>query len=345
MKTAFVTGGSGFLGVNLIRFLLREGWDVISFDLQPFDHSEETQIRAVIGDIRNRRDLEAAMSGADVVVHCAAALPLNSKKEIYTVDVEGTRNVFEAAEAAKIERVVHISSTAVYGVPKVANLSEEHELVGVGPYGKAKIAAEAIAENFRDSMTVTILRPKSFIGPERLGVFSLLFDWASTGHHFPIPGNGHNRYQYLDVEDLCQAIYLCIGAPKEQANDTYNVGAESFGTFREDFQSVLDQAGFGKEIRGMPVSPVLWALRILDKLKLSPLYPWVYETAVKDSYVSIEKAQKKLGWKPQFSNREALLKNYEWYIENRDHFSGLEGTTHRVEWKQGALKFGKIFFR
>jgi nucleoside-diphosphate-sugar epimerase len=345
MRTAFITGGSGFLGVNLIRFLLREGWDVVSFDLQPFNYQEQSQIRTVIGDIRNRRDLDVAMSGADVVVHCAAALPLNSKEEIFTVDVEGTRNVFEAAEAAKVARVVHISSTAVYGVPKTVDLTEEHELVGVGPYGNAKIAAEAIAENFRKFMTVAIIRPKSFIGPERLGVFSLLFDWASTGHNFPIPGKGHNLYQYLDVEDLCQAIHLCMTAPKSQANDTYNIGAESFGTFRDDFQSVLDAAGFGKKIQGMPVAPVLWALRILDKLRLSPLYPWVYETAVKDSYVSIGKAKRQLGWQPQFSNKDALLKNYSWYVKNRDHFSGLKGTTHRVAWKQGALRFGKVFFR
>ena len=345
MKIAVVTGGSGFLGINLIRFLLREGWDVVSFDREPFDYPERSQIRTIIGDIRNRRALESAIPDSSVVVHCAAALPLNSDHEIYSVDVDGTRNVFEAAHSAGASRVVHISSTAVYGVPKAVDLAEDHELVGVGPYGKAKIAAEDIAAGFRDRMSVSILRPKSFIGPERLGVFSLLFDWAATGHHFPIPGSGNNRYQYLDVEDLCAAIHLCMVAPTSLANDTYNVGAKNFGTFRADFQAVLDEAGFGKKVRGMPVKPVIWALRILDRLGLSPLYPWVYETAVKDSFVSIAKARERLGWEPTFSNQDALLKNFRWYLENKDHLTGRSGTTHRVPWKQGALGLAKVFFR
>jgi len=345
MKTAFVTGGSGFLGINLIRFLLRDGWDVVSFDREPFDYPERSLIRAIVGDIRDQKSLEDAILGSSVVVHCAAALPLNSEEEIYRVDIDGTRNVFEAAKRARVSRVVHISSTAVYGVPRTVNLAEDHELVGVGPYGKAKIAAEDIASSFRSEMPVTILRPKSFIGPERLGVFSLLFDWAATGHHFPIPGSGQNCYQYLDVEDLCVAIHLCMVAPASVANDTYNLGAREFGTFRGDFQAVLDEAGFGKKVRGMPVLPVIWGLRILDRLGLSPLYPWVYETAIKDSYVSITKAREKLGWEPMFSNKDALLKNFRWYLENRAQFTGQSGTTHRVPWKQGALGLAKVFFR
>jgi nucleoside-diphosphate-sugar epimerase len=345
VNTAFVTGGSGFLGINLIRFLLDKGWDIASFDREPFDYPEREQVRSTVGDIRDYEFLERALRGSSVVIHCAAALPLNSDREIYTVDVEGTQNVMRAAESQGVSRVVHISSTAVYGVPKTVNLSEDHELVGVGPYGKAKIAAEEIAASYRDRMSISILRPKSFIGPERLGVFSLLYDWAATAHHFPIPGSGQNRYQYLDVHDLCSAIYLCMTAPDDVASDTYNVGASDFGTFRGDFQAVLDEAGFGKKVRGMPVLPVIWGLRILDRLGLSPLYPWVYETAIKDSYVSISKAQNKLGWEPEFSNQEALLKNFKWYLHNKAQFSGQSGTTHRVPWKQGALALAKVFFR
>ena len=193
-------------------------------------------------------------------------------------------------------------------------------------------------------MCVPVIRPKSFIGLERLGVFALLYDWAKDGKNFPIPGKGDNLYQYLDVEDLCDAIYLCATVDQEIANDTFNVGAKEFGTFKGDFQAVLDYAGFGKKVISIPVAPALWTLRILDRLNLSPLYPWVYETAIKDSYVSIEKAEQKLGWKPQYSNKDALIRNYNWYVANLRNFEDKSGVTHRVPWSQGVLKVAKVFF-
>jgi nucleoside-diphosphate-sugar epimerase len=127
-------------------------------------------------------------------------------------------------------------------------------------------------------------------------------------------------------------------------NDTFNIGAEEFTTMKEDYQAVLDEAGFGKKIRGFPASPVIWGLRILEALHLSPLYKWVYETAAKDSFVSIDKAKSVLGWKPRYSNKDALIRNYRWYLENKHAFAGASGVSHRVPWKQGVLGFVKLFF-
>lgn len=345
MSHYFVTGGAGFLGINLVRKFLSLGHRVTTFDRNSFDYPESGLVTHVIGDIRDADALRKAMVHADAVVHAAAALPLNTRDEIFSVDVGGTRQVIEEAHRKSIDRFVHISSTAVYGVPKGGGIKEDSPLVGVGAYGSAKIAAEKVVASYRDRMTVTIVRPKSFLGPERLGVFSLLYDWASTGHHFPIPGTGDNLYQYLDVEDLCVGIDLALSAPKHLANDTYNFGASKFGTFREDFQAVLDRAGFGKRVKSLPVLPAILALRLLDKLGLSPLYPWVYETAVKDSYVSIEKARMNLKWSPAYSNKQALLRNYDWYVKNRSAFVSESGVTHRVPWKQGALGLAKHLFR
>jgi nucleoside-diphosphate-sugar epimerase len=345
LKKVGITGGAGFLGINLTRYLLGKGVEVVSFDKSPFDYPEKARITTHTGDIRDGDAVRDALTGCNAVVHAAAALPLYPKEEILSVDIEGTRTVVDATKNLGISRFVHISSTAVYGVPDHHPLHEDDPLIGVGPYGTAKIEAERVVEGFRDDLLATILRPKSFIGPERLGVFALLFDWASTGHHFPIPGRGTNLYQYLDVEDLCEAIWLSLTAPKKVANDTYNIGAERFGTFAGDFQEVLDHAGFGKRVKSLPAMPAVWILRLLDKVKLSPLYPWVYETAVKDSFVSINKAQTHLGFQPRYSNAESLIRNYDWYVANADSFQGTSGVSHRVPWKQGALALAKVFFR
>ena len=348
MSKYFITGGAGFLGINLTRYLLAKGHTVVSYDFsEEYDYPEKDldTVTVVKADIRDPEVLSAAMAGSDIVVHTAAALPLYSKEDIRTTDIDGTRNVLEAAIDNGVKRVVMISSTAVYGIPDHHPLLEGDQLIGVGPYGEAKIAAEEVCFDYRKKgLCVPVIRPKSFIGPERLGVFALFYDWAKDGRGFPMIGSGNNRYQLLDVYDLCEAIYLCATLDEETVNDTFNIGAEEYTTMKEDYQAVLDMAGFGKKIKGFPAAPMIWTLRLLELLHLSPLYKWVYETASKDSFVSIEKAKKTLGYLPIYSNKDALCRNYQWYIDNLDKFADTSGVSHRVPWKQGILKLAKLFF-
>ncbi len=340
-----VTGGAGFMGINLIRYLLERGYDVTSYDVAPFDYPEADRVRIVTGDIRDTGLHDAAFADVDIVVHCAAALPLADPDEITSSIVDGTTALLQGAHARGITRFVHTSSTAVYGIPDHHPLVEDDPLHGVGPYGSAKVAAEGICERFRDrGMCVPVLRPKSFVGPERLGVFELLYDFAYTGHNFPVLGSGNNLYQLLDVEDLSQAVLLAATAGEAEANDTFNVGAARFGTLRESFQAVLDRAGHGKRVISLPEAPAIWTLRLLEALHLSPLYKWVYETAGKDSYVSIDKITQRLGYAPKYSNEDALIRNYDWYVANRDRFAGASGVTHRVPWKKGALALARLVF-
>ncbi len=333
------------MGINIVRYLLKKGHRVRSLDVALFDYPEKSQVEQIVGDVRDRSIVDKAMLGIDVVIHCAAALPLYSKKDIFSTDVDGTRNILESAKMNGVDRVVHVSSTAVYGIPDHHPLRENDRLEGVGSYGEAKILAEEVCLSARKSgMCVPIVRPKTFIGPERLGVFAIFYEWARDGRGFPMLGNGKNRYQFLDVEDLCDAIYLCATKPKNLANDTFNIGAKKFTTMREDYQAVLERAGFGKKIRCFPAAPMIWTLRFLELIKLSPLYKWVYETAHTDSFVSIEKAEKILGFHPRYSNKDALLRNYEWYLKNSSNLEGKTGISHRTPWKQGILKLFKLFF-
>jgi nucleoside-diphosphate-sugar epimerase len=344
----YITGISGFLSINLVRYLLSKGYnDIAGIDLVDFTYPERDKITFLQGDIRKEADLRNSMKDADVVIHTAAALPLYTPEEIYSTDVAGTRLVFQTAQAYGVKRVIHISSTAVYGVPDHHPLYETDPMIGVGDYGKAKIQAEQVCHEFRDQgLCVSILRPKSFVGPERLGVFAIFYEWASEGKNFPNIGSGNNRYQLLDVEDLCGAIHACMTLDIDNVNDTFNIAATEFTTMKADYQTVLDEAGFNKKIIPFPAGPVVLALRILEKLKLSPLYPWIYETASKDSFVSVEKAQQKLAYQPRYSNQQAMIRNYHWYLHNRDRLQADPGTgvTHRVPWKQKALKWVKVFF-
>ncbi|MDK3018598.1 NAD-dependent epimerase/dehydratase family protein [Pseudodonghicola flavimaris] len=337
-KRFLITGGAGFMGINLVRYLLERGHDVRSYDIAPFTYPEADRIDVLEGDIRDLSLHDRAFDGIDVVVHCAAALPLAEPEEIHSTNVEGTRKMLQGALDRGVERFIHTSSTAVYGIPDHHPLVESDQMVGVGPYGASKVEAEGICAGFRDKgLILTVLRPKSFVGPERLGAFELLYDFAAGGHNFPVLGKGDNLYQLLDVDDLNQAVYLSAHGDAEKVNDTFNIGAERFSTLRESFQAVLDRAGFGKRIIGLPAAPAIWTLRALEAVHLSPLYKWIYETAGKESFVSIDRAKDRLGFQPTHSNEEALIRNFEWYLANRGSISTHAGVTHRVPWKKGAL--------
>jgi nucleoside-diphosphate-sugar epimerase len=330
-----ISGGAGFLGLHLARRLLADGHDVRTLDVAPLDDAElERSVHELRGDVRDPERVRELVAGADAVVHAAAALPIQASREsIRSVNVTGTEHVLDAARQAGARRVVFISSTAVYGVPERHPIEEDDPLVGVGWYGESKIDAEALCRVA--AVETTIIRPKTFVGPERLGVFEILFDWIREGRRIYILGKGHNRYQLLAVEDLVEAIVRAAAAP-EAARQALNVGATEFGTVRSDLQALIDHAGSSSRLQPVPVKPAELALRALELLHLSPLAEWHYKTAHRDSFVDVSKAQRLLGWEPRLSNREALIQTYDWYLANRRRV-GAAGITHRVPWNQQAL--------
>ena len=333
-----VTGGAGFLGLHLARRLLAAGASVRSLDVVPLDEPDlERSVDELRGDVRDPEAVARAVGGAEVVVHAAAALPIQaSRAAIRGVNVDGTANVLAAALEAGVRRVVFVSSTAVYGVPERHPIHEDDPLVGVGAYGESKIDAEALCRDFGTrGLEIVVIRPKTFIGPERLGVFEILFDWVREGRRIYTLGRGENRYQLLAVEDLVDAIVRSFDAPGA-AGEALNVGAAEFGTVRDDLGALIAHAGSGSRLTPVPVKPAEVALRALELARLSPLAEWHYKTAHRDSFVSIDKARRLLGWEPRLSNARTLTDTYDWYLEHRERL-GAAGTTHRVPWDQRAL--------
>ena len=332
-----ISGGAGFLGLHVARRLVADGSDVRILDLAPLDDARlEGVVEEIRGDVRVTADVRKLVADADVVVHAAAALPIQSSRyAIRSVNVQGTAQVLTAALEAGVRRAVVISSTAVYGVPEKHPIEETDPLVGVGWYGESKIDAERLcADLARRGLETVIVRPKTFVGPERLGVFEILFDWIREGRRVPILGDGSNRYQLLAVEDLVDAVVRCFDAPV--AGEALNVGAGVFGTVREDLEALCAHAGSGARLRPIPAKPAELVLRGLELAHLSPLAEWHYRTAYRDSFVSIDKARTLLGWEPRLSNAETLCATYDWYMAHREGMRAA-GMTHRVPWDQRAL--------
>lgn len=345
-KRFLVTGASGFLGYTLCKYLVDKNCHVRGADIYDFDYPDlKDEIDFWKGDIRNRKLMDKIMKNIDIVIHSAAALPLWSKDEIFSTNVKGTRNILQKGLGNEVEKVIFISSSSVYGIPENPPMDENSPLQAMEAYAESKIKAEKVCFEFRNKgLCVPVLRPKTFAGPYRLGVFQIINDWVKDGKNIPIIGDGNNRYQLLHINDLNEAIYVTSTTKNRKANDTFNVGAKKFSTLRGDLQKLLDYAGFGKKVIPIPSKLVVPTLKIFQKFNLSPLYEWIYEASDKDNYISVDKIQRKLSWEPEKSTSDVWIDTYKWYLEEKEKYEGRTGVTHRVPWKQGILKLFKILF-
>ncbi len=296
-------------------------------------------------DIRDKKALESAFSRnkIDYVVHAAAALPIqHNRATIFSTNVDGTKNVLATSLKHKVKRLVYISSTALYGIPKSLPEKETDPISPIGHYGESKKIGEHLCKQYqRKGLSTIIFRPKTFLGPERLGVFTLWFEAIYQNRPVFLLGSGNNLYQLLEVTDLCSAIEAALRTRKD--GEIYNVGTTKFGTWREDLGALIKHAKSSSKIGGLPVKVSQWGLTILETLNLSPIVAWHYKTLPINSYVSTVKAQKTLQFNPTKSNADILIESYDWYKKHRKEFIGHQGTTHRTLWDFKILDFVNRF--
>ncbi len=342
MKSVLITGGTGFLGVHLARFFLKKKYKVILLDVAPLTAKDIlNKVNVITADITDANQVKRVFlkNKTDYVVHAAAALPIqHSRKKIFDVNVNGTKNILKSSLRAKVKRLCFISSTAMYGVPRNLPEKETDPIDPIGNYGESKATAEKLClAYYKKGLCLNILRPKSFLGPERLGVFTLWFEAIHNNKPVFILGNGKNLYQLLAVEDVCKAIEKALVS--KVSGEIFNIGAEKFGTWRQDLATLIKHAGSRSKIIGLPVLPSQIILGLLEMLNLSPIVAWHYKTFPVDSYVSIEKAKKKLDFKSTKGNKDILIESYDWYKNHRKEFIGKEGITHRTVWNFKLLDF------
>ena len=342
----FVTGGSGFVGMHLVERLVKDGEAVVIYDIVEPDASvlARKNMRYVAGDICDLPRMREAMRGAEIVHHNAAILPLGRPgRELYDVNVEGTRNVLEAALAIGARKVIAISSSSIFGIQTGRVMPEDAPATPIDAYGASKAQSEEVCRAFRSAhpLDVSVVRPCPIIGTGRMGIFGILFDWIAAGKRVYTIGQGTNPYQFVSVDDL---VDLCVTlAHRPAKNEDFNAGSAAYGTAAEDLEALIRHAGTGARLCRIPAGPTRAVLRILDWLRLSPLVRYHYMTADKPHRVSMEKANRLLGWTPRESNIDVLTRTYDWYLAHRDELATMQGSAHRTPLKQGILRVLRFF--
>ena len=173
-----VTGGAGYFGTLLVERIREAGHSVRIFDINDADE-RPAGVEMVRGDIRDPAAVRRAVEGASVIHHNVALVPLaKDKAAFWSVNRDGTRNLLEAALGAGTRKIVHMSSSAVYGAPDRNPVDDSTVPRPQEDYGRAKLAAEELCHEFvARKLDVTIVRPRTIMGHGRLGIMQILFEW------------------------------------------------------------------------------------------------------------------------------------------------------------------------
>ncbi|MBA3286789.1 MAG: NAD-dependent epimerase/dehydratase family protein [Acidimicrobiia bacterium] len=337
---SLVTGGNGYFGHLLVERLVAAGDEVTVFDIDVT--GAPSTARIVQGDIRDAAAVRAAVDGIDVVYHNVAQVPLVRDPDLLrSVNVDGTRLLLDACVDAGVAKVVHTSSSAVFGVPDEnpvlpTTIPKPQEV-----YGHAKLAAEwACLRAVADGLDVGIVRPRTIVGHGRLGIFGILFDWIADGADPIVLGDGRNRYQFVHADDLADA---CVRAAGHDGPGVYNVGTDRFGTMFQTLDALCRHAGTGSRVRSLPAGPTALAMRASAALRLTPFAPYHWLMYSKSMWFDVDHVCEELGWRPRWSTDAMFAQSYDWFLAHRGDRDG--ASPHRRPARAGTLALLKRMTR
>ena len=342
--TVLVTGGAGYFGEILSKKLLESGQKVRVFDLNPPGFSHPS-LEYQIGDIRDSAAVRRACEGAKIVHHNVAQVPLaKDKKQFWSVNRDGTRNLLETATAAGVGKFVYTSSSAVFGVPKSNPVTEATEPSPAEDYGRAKYEGELLCREIHETkgLDCSIIRPRTILGHGRLGIVELLFHWIHQGAPVPVFDGGRNVYQFVHSDDLADA---CIAAGNRSGWGVYNIGAKEFGSMRALLAAAIDEANSTSRIKSLPMRPMQALMNITSATGLSPLGPYHALMYGRSMYFDISAAERDLDYKPVYSNESAIRESYRWYAEHRENLNAAGKSHHQSPLKRGIMALAPLVLR
>jgi UDP-glucose 4-epimerase len=339
MAAVLVTGGSGFLGLLLIRRLLDEGHSVTNIDLLPCP-LQHVRLRSYVGDIRDRALVDAALPSAphEAVFHCAALLAHGalSPEDVFASNVEGTRVLADAVAAAGIRKLVYTSTNCLWGHGFDRPVREDDVPAPVELYGASKLEGEKILQQHHNSFATTILRCPTIIDEGRLGLLAILFEFIAEGRRVWVVGDGSNRYQFIYAQDLIGAMLLAWRAGHA---GVFGIGSDDVSSMRETYEYVIAKSGSRSRIGQLPKAPTILAMKAAHALRISPLGPYHYRMIASDFVFDTTRIKAELGWRPTLSNRDMLLRAYLYYQANRaDIESRSSASAHRQAAKMGVIR-------
>lgn len=316
MKKILITGSDGFIGSHLTEALVRAGYDVRAFVLYNsfnswgwLDHcgaDVKGKFEVFAGDVRDPNGVRTAMKDCDAVLHLAALIAIpysyHSPDTYVDTNIKGTLNIVQAARDLGVARVVHTSTSEVYGTARFVPITEDHPLQGQSPYSASKIGADQIAMSFYASFNtpVTTVRPFNTYGPRQSAraVIPTIISQIANGKRELKLGSLHPTRDFNYVEDTVSGFIAALKSDKS-IGEVINIGS--------NFEvSIGDTARLIAELMGVDINITT------DDQRLRP-----EKSEVERLWASNQKAHDTLGWQPKYGNldglRGGLGKTIEWF--------------------------------
>jgi len=314
MKKILVTGADGFIGSHLVEELLRRGYQVRAFVFYNsfnswgwLDHAPaelRARLEVFAGDIRDPHGVRQAMKGCDTVLHLAAliAIPYSYHAPDTYIDtnIKGTLNVLQAARELGEVKVVHTSTSEVYGTAQFVPITESHPLQGQSPYSASKIGADQLAYSFYASfgLPVSIVRPFNTYGPRQSAraVIPSIITQIASGKRVLRLGALHPTRDFNYVQDTVSG-FIAAAESEQGIGEVVNLGS--------NFEiSIGDTVALIAEVMGAQVSIET------DSDRLRP-----EKSEVERLWASNDKARALFGWQPAFAGREGLRRGLQYTVD------------------------------
>ena len=313
-KRILVTGADGFIGSHLTEYLVRAGADVRAFVyynsfnswgwLDDVDSNVKSSLNVFAGDIRDPHGVRTAMQDCDVVMHLAALIAIpysyHSPDTYVDTNVKGTLNVVQAARELDLERVVHTSTSEVYGTARFVPITEEHPLQGQSPYSASKIGADQIALSFQASFNtpVSVIRPFNTYGPRQSAraVIPTIITQVASGADAVKLGAMHPTRDFNYVQDTVRG-FVAVAECDAAVGQVVNVGSNHE-------ISVGDTAQLIAELMGRKVEFTT------DKQRMRPV-----GSEVERLWADNTRARELAGWTPEYAGADGLKRGLRETIE------------------------------
>jgi nucleoside-diphosphate-sugar epimerase len=322
MKKTLVTGATGFTGENLCRRLVQDGEQVVAFVRQSsrIDQLKSMGVECRQVDITDKNSVNSNFEEINIVYHIAAAYRTehSDRDEFKLVNVEATRNLLDAATAAKVERFIHCSTVGVQGEIKDPPADEDYRFNPGDHYQESKLEGELLAcEYSKQGLPVSVVRPVGIYGPGDTR-FLKLFRPINKGR-FVMVGSGNVLYHMTYIDDLIQGFILAGRHPQAIGN-VFTIAGRRYTTLRELVNIIADVLNKPHPRWRIPFFPVLLGSKICESVCKPlginpPLYPRRVEFFSLDRAFSIEKAKRLLGYRPSVELKVGLSRTANWYQE------------------------------
>jgi nucleoside-diphosphate-sugar epimerase len=317
-----VTGGTGFTGKALVRRLIDLGHHVVALDYKEGLRTQELRdwgAEVILGSVTDKEAVRRALRGVELVHHVAAAFREMNVPDTYyyDVNVNGTRNVLEAAVAEGVRKVVCCSTCGVHGNIDHPPGGEDAPIQPADYYQRTKYEAEPVVRQFFErGLKTVILRPAAIYGPGDPERFFLIFKRVAKGT-FPMFGSGRTYYHPLYIDNLIDAFVLAMEEGKGEG-EAYLIADEQYLEIEDLVRRVGKSLNVDVKVPHFPVWPVVAAGHVIEKACrpfgiTPPLFPRRVDWYRQNRAFKIDKAKRELGYAPRVGIDEGLRRTAEWY--------------------------------